>query len=494
MNRLLRPCLRYGLRYGLWFALVAVVTASGVLAAIHTLKPLPDGLAVAMPPRAVTNAAFLADLTWTDADGRQRTEQQIFDEVLRLIGAAERLVVLDMFLFNDFAGSADGGHRALSRELTDALVTRKQARPGLDAILITDPFNTFYGGVESNFQQELRTAGIRVIDTDLEPLRDSNPLWSGWWRLCCRWAGNHSTSGWLPNPVGPGRVTLRSYLRVLNFKANHRKTLIADAGADWVGLVTSGNPHDASSRHGNVALRFSGAAALDLLETEWAVAAMSGAPDAFAMPPRADRERADAREPHTNGSTLRILTEAAVREQALDLIDGTADGDHLDIAMFYFSHRGLLAAVRQAAQRGAQIRVLLDPNHDAFGRSKSGVPNRQLGMELHEAGIPVRWCATRGEQCHGKMLLRRSDHGADLLLGSANFTRRNLDNYNLETNVLLSAPFTSSPIADALAFFERRWSNAPGELHSVAYPEYADHSRLRYWQYRAMEATGMSSF
>ena len=88
---------------------------------------------------------------------------------------------------------------------------------------------------------------MQVVETRLSQLRDSNPVWSGLWRLCCQWAGNSSYGGWLPNPVGPGDVSLRTWLRLLNFKANHRKTLVADAPEGWVGLVTSGNPHDAFS-------------------------------------------------------------------------------------------------------------------------------------------------------------------------------------------------------------------------------------------------------
>ena len=62
-----------------------------------------------------------------------------------------------------------------------------------------------------------------------------------------------------------------SYLSLLNFKANHRKTILADRGNEHVALITSANHHDGSSAHGNVALVFRGAAVADLLETEKAV-------------------------------------------------------------------------------------------------------------------------------------------------------------------------------------------------------------------------------
>ena len=74
----------------------------------------------------------------------------------------------------------------------------------------------------------LRGAGIEVVMTDLRRLRDPNPVYSAFWRVFVRPFGS-STRGWVPSPMGRGhKVTIRSYLEALNFKANHRKTLIAD--------------------------------------------------------------------------------------------------------------------------------------------------------------------------------------------------------------------------------------------------------------------------
>ncbi|MDZ7769051.1 MAG: phospholipase D-like domain-containing protein [Woeseiaceae bacterium] len=162
--------------------------------------------------------------------------------------------------------------------------------------------------------------------------------------------------------------------------------------------------------------------------------------------------------------------------------------------MFYLSHRAIVRALVTAHERGAGLRVLLDPNRDAFGRKKDGVPNRQVALELHRAGIPVRWCNTDGEQCHGKMLVvEHADGTGTLLAGSANFTRRNLDNLNLETNVQVRRG-TMPVLADAAAFFDARWNNEPGRVYSLAYEAFADSSPLRYWRYRFMEWSGWSSF
>ncbi|WP_376695388.1 phospholipase D-like domain-containing protein [Wenzhouxiangella sp. EGI_FJ10305] len=471
-------------------ALGALVLAAVYLAtaAWHLLKPLPEGLNLAGPWRPATTIRFHADSTWLDAEGRQHNEREIFDAAFAMIERAESLLVTDFFLVNQFAGQAGDGYRPLSAQLVDALVTESRAHDSLRAVLITDPFNDLYGGVEQPLFAELERAGVEVVETDLKPLRDSNPLWSAAWRICCQWFSNGHSGGWLPNPVGEGKVTLRTYLTMLNFKANHRKTLVVAGEGGPEALVTSANPHDASSRHDNIAIAFDGPAVGDLLETERAVLRFSTGREPGWPALSFNQARPTVAE-------VRVLTEAAIRDAALAMIDSAGAGDSLDLLMFYLSHRETIESLIDARERGAAVRVVLDPNEDAFGRKKNGVPNRQVAWELHQAGVPVRWCNTRGEQCHGKMLILRPGNGPyRVLAGSANFTRRNLDNYNLETNIELAMNDDIEAMQNIIEFFEERWSNRPDRIYSLPYEHYADHSRLRYWQYRVMEATGLSTF
>ncbi len=451
-------------------------------------KPLPSGLSFEGLPHQTNNIEFLADLTWVDESGNRRTDHQIFARQLAMIGQAERLIVADLFLFNEFAGDPDApSSKPLADELTHALIRRKAERPGLQIIFISDPINTLYGGTNSPHLNSLRHAGVDVVMTDLDRLRDSNPLWSATWRLCCRWFGNSEAGGWLPNPVGDGKVTLRTWLRLANFKANHRKTLIVDHGEQWQALVTSANPHDASGAHGNTALVVTGSAAIDLIETERAVADFSGS--ALVWPNLAEAA------PAAGGLSARVLTEAAVRDAVILSIDEAGPSDRIDLAMFYLSHRGVVRALARAHRRGAEVRLLLDPNEHAFGRRKNGVPNRPVAAELSAHGIAVRWCHTTGEQCHSKQLLvRYRDGSARLISGSANYTRRNLDNFNLETVLEVRGPGLEEVLRSAAEWFEARWMNEGGRSFSLDYEDYADASRLRYWQYRIMEASGLSTF
>lgn len=480
-------------RRPVYLLILLLLCAWALTALFNRYKPLPDDVGRAWPERPAHQVALLVDDTWVEADGKRHFDQAIFDEFFRLIGQAQKLVMVDMFLFNDMAGATTQVHRPLSEQLTGALLDSKNAHPDMPVVLITDPFNTLYGGLHAAHLERLRAAGVQVVLTDLTRLRDSNPSWSGLWRLCCQWLGNNTEGGWLPNVTGPGKVTLRSYLALLNFKANHRKTLVVDEGDHWTALVTSANAHDASSAHSNLALRFSGPAALDLLHSELAVARFSGAdlPASLAAAPAPPA-------PSTPGPAtphLQILTEGAIRDALLNAIHQARPGQNLDVGVFYLSYRPLIDALITAHQRGVVLRVLLDPNKDAFGREKNGIPNRQAALDLHAAGIPVRWCATHGEQCHTKMLLLHGGNGpATAILGSANYTRRNLDNLNLETSVRLTANQNAPALRQLRDTFQRRWSNPSGKTFSLPYSAFADPSRLRYALYRLMEITGWSTF
>ncbi|QIB53076.1 phospholipase [Pseudomonas sp. OIL-1] len=456
------------------------------LAVYQALRPLPTGMSFAGPLRPAGDLALLTDQTYRSADGEPVSEQQIFDEVFRLIDQARKLIVVDMFLFNEFA--AEDSYRPLTTQMTEALIAARQAQPGIEVVLITDPFNHLYGGLRSPHLEQLAESGVQVVYTNVDRLPASNPVWSGLWMLCCSWVGNNPDGGWLPNPVADEDVTLRTYLHLLNFRANHRKTLVVDQGDDWVGLITSANPQDASSRHSNNAIRFSGAAVLDLLQTERAVSSMSDAAIGANWP------APPAPVPVSPDPAIQILTEGAIRDALLAMINSSERGDRLDMEVFYLSHRPVIDALISAHQRGVTIRAILDPNRDAFGREKNGIPNRQAAWDLHKAGIDLRWCFTQGEQCHRKWIrLDRANGGAELISGSANFTRRNLDDLNLETSVRLVA--TQHPVLDeSRQVFEKVWSNADGATYSQPYDEFADHSWARYALYRLMEATGISTF
>lgn len=466
----------------------------------HSLKPMAPGTDIATDPVLVEpeNVEFLYDLTYADAYGRAQHEQQIFDAVFRIIEEAESFLVADFFLVNDLMGAASEVHRPLSREIVEKLIERKKARPDLAILFVTDPINDVYGGMRAPMLDAMRSAGIEVVTTNLSALRDSNPLYSPIWRTFVQWWGNSPEGGSMTNPFTsePAPITLRSWLALLNFKANHRKLIVADrADQSLVALVTSANPHDASSAHSNVAVRFTGALAQEIVASEMAIARFSGwrghiyAPSLESASTASDAEAVQ----------LRFLSEEAIRDHLLEQIRAARNGDAIDIATFYLSDRKIIRALLDAAVRDVAIRLILDANRDAFGRRKDGVPNRPVANELverSEGKIEVRWYRTHGEQFHTKLALVRRGDRLVASLGSANLTRRNLANYNLEANIAIELA-ASAPLAiEMQAYFERLWTNdgPPGTQFTVPFGAFEDDDRGRYWRYRIMEATGLSTF
>jgi phosphatidylserine/phosphatidylglycerophosphate/cardiolipin synthase-like enzyme len=441
---------------------------------------------------------FFADRTYVDLQGVRRSDQQIFNEALRMIREAEQYILLDMFFYSDFSGIATTTYRQLSRELTDALVAKKRANPSIVIQVITDPINIFYGGYTSPHFDTLEQNGIPVIVTNVTPLRDSNPLYSAVWRTFFQWLPDRGLDGVVPNALDAHKppVSVVSYLNSFNFKANHRKVLLTDhaqaGNTDFSVLITSGNPHDGSSAHSNTALRIDGQIGGDVLASERAVAALSGAPF-IELTNSAPRAAAD-----TSGTMqVQLLTEGAIEKKILERIHQLSAGDALSMAMFYISDREIVRALKKAEARGVTIRLLLDPNKDAFGREKNGIPNRQVAAELMRnttGNTEVRWCDTHGEQCHSKLLIFEQGDTYAVIQGSANLTRRNLDNFNLETNVYFAGPGATPAIADIRSFFETSWHNEPNRFYSTAYETYADESLGKTLWYRFGEFTGMSRY
>lgn len=470
-----------------YLSLIFAALALGYLssAIYHTVKSLPQGLNFTGPLR-YADVKFIADETYIDAQGKQQLDHHIFDQILALIKQAKTTIVVDMFLFNSEVGESKVQQRALTHQLTEALINQKVVNPTLEIKFITDPINSVYGGIAPEQYRKLRQGGIEVIETNLTPLRASNPTWSGFWYLCCQDVGNNAEKGWLNNPFGKEPITLRSYLNLFNFKANHRKTIVVDTNEGWKTIVTSANPHDGSSRHSNVALMVNGAVATDVLKSEQPVAQMSGGDTPFVIVGKLPESPANPQ--------VQVLTEHAIYDAVLNLLDSAKANDQIDLAMFYLSERKIVKGLIAAKQRGVKLRILLDPNKDAFGRQKNGIPNRQVASELHDAGVDVRWCNTQGEQCHSKMIIKRNAQSAELILGSANFTARNLKNYNLETDLRVVGHPQQQVFVDATQYFNTAWSNLNGRKMSVNYSKFADESTFKYGVYRFMEWSGLSTF
>jgi phosphatidylserine/phosphatidylglycerophosphate/cardiolipin synthase-like enzyme len=402
--------------------------------------------------------------------------QAIFEQMLAIVRGAREFIVLDYFLFNgEPAAQAEAAAplRALSKELRDALIEQHRLHPALKVVFVTDAINTGEGGVPSNDFAMLRAAGVDIVVTDRRRLRDASYLCAYLWR------------------VTMGRSQAHGRLE----SANHRRTIIADDGRGaLIGMVGSADPRDASSAFSNVAVRLRGPLLAPLIASELAIARFSGwrgdlAASVAAPPPAGG---ADARTVRA-----RIATEGLIRTELLEHINGAANADHIDIAMYHFADRAIIDALLAANARGARVRLILEPERNSEGTAS--IPNGPVASELitaSEDAIRVRWYRSHGEQFHTKLVMVYGAARFWATLGSADLTRRNLADYDLNANVAIEGARTAAVAMQMSDYFETLWSNraSQGIEYTADFAVYADASQARYWLYRLMDWSGIASF
>ena len=255
-------------------------------------------------------------------------------------------------------------------------------------------------------------------------------------------------------------------------------------------LITSANPHDSSSAHSNVAIKIDDHIWKDAIKSEEPIGRFSSA----ALPLFENTKNII----DENGNTeVQLLTEGKIGKKLLDIIANTAKGDRIDMVMFNLSDRKTIRAFLQAHKRGVEIRLILDPNKDSFGYKKTGVPNRPVAAELKKHSsckIKIRWYKTHGEQCHSKFMITKTKDGYSMIIGSANFTKKNIGDYNLETDAFIRSSSKIKAFEDAYGYINRIWNNENGTTYTVDYDAFEKTPLYKYLLYRLMEVTGLSSF
>jgi hypothetical protein len=447
---------RYGNRSGrnadLRLQLITKITAVALLVAWltvafwNTVKPLPPGIrAMSLPARlAESDLEFVGAAAQPTAMGR----------ALNLVEHAEQLIVIDQ--------------SPLPREIAQALLLRRHLRPHLKIVVIVDPAPVAYGGTPPQDLQSLERQGIIVARVRLERLRDSNPIYSALWRMAFQWWSDPFEEAAIPDGVAA-----RS--RRLNFKADQRQMLVADDGTGgWISLT--GAPESTT------ALIARGALAEDIMAAELSLASWSDEDRLPAVPPA-----------HGRGfGTIdaRFLTEGAIGAAVLDTLASLAAGDEVSLSTHQLSDRNVISALLHAAAHGARVQVLLDPvpspNLGSAGELMRSDARR--GDARRSGRIEVRWAADAANAPRSSLLVVRHGKDAALYFGSANFTRRNLADFNLESAMELRAPVLAALPRTFREHFAKRWAAA------AEYHRYADESGPTYWSYRFAEATGLSSF
>ncbi len=406
----------------------------------NTAKPLPPGT------HLLSQTARLSDADVDFLYESPRRRAAVAPD-LSAIDHAEQLIVLD--------------RSPVTRELAQGLLARKRLRPHLKVVLVTDPANEAFGGSRAQTLASLEQAGVIVARVRLDRLRDSNPLYSGLWRLAFGWWSD-------PFDETPGRATLPALARTRNSKSDQRQLMVADDGSGgWIAIIA---PAGAAA-----SLTLRGPLARAIIAGELQVAAWSTDDDRLPVGPSMDDRG-------VGSIDARFLTEGAIETALLDAIGAAGSGDRLGIAVENLGDRRLIAAALRAAVRGASLQVLLARNRE---------PNQAVADELLRGGggrIEIRWYLGSDAASLPKLLLFR--HGDDVWInfGTANYSRRNLGDLNLAASVELRMPVRAAAARAVTEYFSEAWSVAATD------PEFAAASAANYWHYRFAEASGLSSF
>jgi PLD-like domain len=417
----------------------------------NSAKPLPPG---------THTSSLTSRLSESDVDflyGSAQSSAALAREA-SVIDHAEQLIVID--------------RSPVGRELALRVLARKRARPNLKILLVTDPGNEAFGGTPAHYLTSLEKAGIIVARVRLDRLRDSNPLYSGAWRLLFGWWSD-------PFDEPPEQVTLRTWSRMQNFKADRRQLMMADDGSGgWTAVI---GPSAAA------VLILRGSLARSMIASELQIAGWSTDDDRLPPAPQMDMRG-------VGSIDARFLTEGAIESALLDAIAAAGKDDLISIAVENLSDRRLIAASLSAAARGAHLQVLLARNR---------IPNQAVAGELLRYGgvrsgvrsgvgggvpIEVRWYPIERGATHPALLIVRHRTDVWMNLGSANFTRRSLGDFNLESSVELRMPARAAPARAVSGYFAMLWLSAAADTDT------ADESAAAYWRYRVAEATGLSSF
>lgn len=474
----------------IWPIIILIVWLIGVMV-YQTYKPLPAGISYESPLYKVNHVTFWKDLTYPDGKGASEQESQILPRILQIIEDSKKFLVIDLFLFNNYTHK-DQEFPEVSQTLTHKLIAQKQAYPEMEIVFITDEVNTNYNSAPNPLLEDLKTAGIKVIMTDVDALRDSTPAYSAIWRTFIQWFGQ-AGKGHIPNLMASGGpdITARSYLKLLNVKANHRKVVVSENTA----LISSGNVHDASAYHSNIALEVQGPIIADILRTEQAAANLTkNEPLLTQIPEFTQKGSSASAEP----LEVRYLTEGKVNKYALQGIASAQKGDTIWMGMFYLADDSILDALIEATLRGAKVNLVLDPNQNAFGRDKIGIPNRPVAMYLKDRSneqMSIRWYNTTLEQYHTKLLFIAKQTGKSIILGgSTNFTTRNLDDYNLENNLWVAVQRDQPLFAEMEGYFNQLWNNE-GHEYTLPFEAYqSDVTWLKYILFRLQTTLGFTTF
>ena len=299
----------------------------------------------------------------------------LLESLLAAVESARHSVVLQMYLL---AGNHDlvlltprAGIEAWAERLVRGLIEKKRRDPHVEVVVLLDTqtpddASRTRKGRRPLARHLLEEAGIPVLNanlfgSDFDPRRRFPP------------AARFHAGAW--REVGQdGYVAAQQAWQTWHNVEDHRKNLVVDLGR--LGAVTSHNAIDvASDWHDNLLLVSGDGGRAVWNEVRAALGEALALPQRLTPEQRA-RVEALAKTPPAPGEAAQALSATAlapanvslyssrgIRPELERAIDAVEPGGAIDVASTYFSDVALLERLMAAAERGVNVRVLIDDVH-----------------------------------------------------------------------------------------------------------------------------------
>ena len=467
-----------------------ILLSTFIVGTLFSCGSLPKGLATKTPIYNADNVDFYYDLTYKK-DSETHYERQIWDQAYDILDNAHDFFLMDIFVFNDFVGKGVKEKLQplpLAEEFAEKILEKRKKDPNVRIYLILDESNTFYGAYDNKTHKKLEEAGVKIGYVDLAKLRDPMLVYSTPWRLFIRPFGNPKNVGKTKNPIyeETDPVTIRSILRALNAKADHRKLIMNEKTA----MLTSANPHAEGSKHSNVAFKFSSPIIKDIYNAEKPVAKITKKDGNLKQ--SLPYQKFDIEPSNNNKIKLQYFTEGQTGIDITKELKNTQPGDRVFIAQFFLADRQVINDIRKAARRGVKFEILLN-------NSTAGLPNKASAGELmkyarkHGYDITIKFYNKGEEMYHVKMM---SIFKKDYMItygGSTNFTRRNMRNFNLENELKIISTYDQKVSQQISDYYDRLWTNRDGDF-TLPYDSEKNEKVTNDLLFRFLEMNGMGAF
>jgi len=394
-----------------------------------------------LPPQYDTTAVAPVACDWHESAVKLLVDKkEIYPDVIEMCEMAEHEILLNMYLFggDDNTYAEPEGYIGIGKHVIDIMARKmreaqEQDRP-FRARLITPKPSEMIDKQKKIFDT------IRRVRERLRGLLHMEPL---------------------PPPVEPGYEPIFDYAEQqgIPILASNTDAMYCEQGASWrldhnkllvidgkEALIGGMNFAECVSSNHDAMTRITGSVVHEckaVFANAWHYAVLQATRDGGTVPEEyldvdslVEADDAVINAHHLKrvgegwelGNLRMTLTAPYVRntrQPCLDLLASVGPGDQVMMEMLLLTDEPCIQALVEAHQRGAEVRVILDPNHSLYGVNCMGAPNILAVKPFLEVGLPIRNFTPKdsGQELHMKLVIgKRANGETEFAMGSTNWT------------------------------------------------------------------------